>query len=68
MDVKQTHGDRRRARWGAWAAALLSVLPAMAQAAGQSPGDTFRDCPGCPEAGGGAVGALHDGLAVWRRR
>ena len=49
MDVKQTHGDRRRARWGAWAAALLSVLPAMAQAAGQSPGDTFRDCPGCPE-------------------
>ena len=49
MDVKQTHGDRRRARWGAWAAALLSVLPVMAQAAGQSPGDTFRDCPGCPE-------------------
>ena len=51
MDVKQTRGDGRRVRPGAWAAAavLLAVLPVAAWAAGQEPGGQFRDCPQCPE-------------------
>ena len=65
MDARRSHGDGRKAPPGAWAALrvalpvgygakalrwacfLLVLLPLVAW--GRSPGDTFRDCPECPE-------------------
>lgn len=53
--------------------AIFALFWLAACAHGQRPGETFRDCPECPEmvvvpAGGFVLGASFEGLASWARK